>query len=474
MKTKTRIAVVGAALWASAAFWSGAAMAETLVAPVVPNRDVVNVEAFGATREATKVDNGAVAKAKAVSDKKRVPLVNYHNVDYANLGAKIWRPTFGTKDTAATFSVTTAGKAEEATQVLGFTADSDASVYPDRDSVSVFAQNVSQAPVFASSSTTFTATTVTAPGLAAVAASIKEGMLVDVAGAPKWTGTVTGINGDTLTVSAWYVVDKSRTASTPPSGAAIKVNPTTKIWAMNANVTLMPDGDANAATGFELGLLPVKPGTGGSVWGFDAVGFGPEPAYAGHIARGSLTRGFSAEGDTKMLWGYYAAKAVDVSYGAYNDFNQQGQRINFYSEKGKWGFRSLSDLTAFYANAPDIGISIQDPQVKALTIAKAGVEKFGIDQDGQITNVHMKAVLLYGSAVYPDDVAYVLLSASNAVLTLPNPTSDPGRVVAVRSFGENTIKTAVGTIDGASDSKGMPAGFMGRFIAVGNAWYQVP
>lgn len=220
------------------------------------------------------------------------------------------RETFGIYEKAAV-SWAIANEPNGRPQVNGFSPTSVLASYADRDSVAFFASNVAPAPTQTVAATGFTATTVT---LAAVADDdVVAGMIIDTNDATKYSGIITSVSPDrlTLTVSAWYQMGNTAPGQVPSGTPTLYINPITKVWAHNANVFLTPSSHAKRAAGFELGIInnkgPVTYGDGGSgvnggnnlLWGYDAVPLGTYPGGVGYIARGDIIRGFVSRGQAQ-------------------------------------------------------------------------------------------------------------------------------------------------------------------------------
>lgn len=207
---------------------------------------------------------------------------------------------YGTMSYATTASYIANGGLNAPPQVLGFTSPSDLALYPDRDSVTVYASNTGPAPTVNISTATYTATTII-PGTALTAAQIKElriGMIIDTKHTTKYSGFITGwaSNGTSITVSNWYLSGGGTTPVTPANGTGAYVNPITKIWAHNANVGLDGSSHANGATGFEIGIFNNK-AANLATWGFDCINLGSNRAQYAHLSRGTFEAAYYVEGD---------------------------------------------------------------------------------------------------------------------------------------------------------------------------------
>lgn len=215
-------------------------------------------------------------------------------------------------------------------QVNGFNTDSQLATYADRDSVAFFTSNLAPAPtqiVMASSFTKASATLVS-PARAEVVA----GMIVDTNDRPKYSARITAISADrmTLAVSGWYRAGNVAAAQIPKGKPTLYINPTTKIWALNANATIMASSLASRAVVAEFGILnnkgPLTYGDGSAgpdgganqIGGVDVTSLGTYPGGFGYIARGDIWRGFVSRGQEQ--------------YGFVVEDGKQNPAVGFVSE----------------------------------------------------------------------------------------------------------------------------------------------
>jgi hypothetical protein len=231
------------------------------------------------------------------------------------VGQRIIGGHHGTSDYAATYSVRGGNvDLESSSEVLGISSPSELATYTDLDAVTFYADMTAPPALFGAASATYeSGRVILSPGLSADDVKrLRIGMIVKTRHVPAWSGIITNFesNGSSISVSGWYLIGGGGTASTPTNGTGIDVNPFTKVWAHNANVGLASDSFANAACGFELGVINNKASPGGVgnhplVWGMDVVNLGLYPAECAFIARGN-GNGF-----------YYGSKAQDCDVGFY-------------------------------------------------------------------------------------------------------------------------------------------------------------
>lgn len=231
--------------------------------------------------------------------------------NYRTGALKVYRDTFGTYDQAAVMSVVSNRSADPTTQVMG---TSDPATTSERGSVSVYADNTAKPPLVDSTSTTFTATSVTVTG--ADLTGVEVGMVVDVGGAEHSggspvTGVVQSVSGQTITLSAQWHAEGGALAATPSAGARVRVNRVNKVWGLNVNVrSTTAEGSpltAVSLAGIELGvetdhdyaadwLDPAA--TGRHAFGFDSwrnTNYTGRPT-AHYAARGGARFGYAASG----------------------------------------------------------------------------------------------------------------------------------------------------------------------------------
>jgi len=210
----------------------------------------------------------------------------------------------GTTDFACGLSIRNNGADDNIAEVLGITDPSQLAVYTDRDTVGLYVDNGSPGASLASTTGSYTATSVTTSTVPSADAlkTFRRGMIIDTRHSPKWSGVLTSwnANGTQLNVTNWYRVGEALgVASTPTSGTGFDLNAFTKVWAHNANVYLNSWGHATQACGFELGSFnekgdPVTEGSDPKVWGYDSVNLGTYKCESAFIARGSFFKGFEA------------------------------------------------------------------------------------------------------------------------------------------------------------------------------------
>ena len=240
-------------------------------------------------------------------------------------GRRVSGKTNGIFDYGAIQSVIANSGLETGAQVMGYATDSNLGTFNSRDSVAQYVSNTAPPPMIQTSAASYTASTIipSVPLTASQLKLLRVGMIIDTQHSPtKYSGFITGwaADGSSLTVSAWYLSPGSSTPATPSSvgtPSAI-INPVTKVWAHNANVTLAAASQANQSSGFELGTLnnqsaPTTPDSLPRTWGFDSVSLGTYKGTAAFIARNPWFYGYYAVGQDHGFR-YDSGTGVGLSY----------------------------------------------------------------------------------------------------------------------------------------------------------------
>lgn len=365
--------------------------------------DILNVKDNGGGENSSKSgweDSSALVKSKASSN-------NTLTEDELNLGnksIKLWKKASGIKDSAVAASFSLGDETEPKTQVTGVDSPSELASYSNRDCVAVFAQNLSRPARFESSNTVFTSTSVVITNLPG---GLFEGMLIDVnqGGSPWYTSRIESISGDTIQVLAWYEVGTSN-QGIPSNGDEVKVDSYTKIWAHNANIEIKTDGEANSGTGFELGLLCQKAGSGANTGGFDVVVLDGERPQYGYRAR--------AGSGLSLLYGFMASQNVEIGVSLKNN---------------------------------SIGLEIEDASSTAIVVKKDGNSRFKIDENGRQSGTYYPVQLASTSTTVSVDSVYTIAISPGITLTAPSASSaGAGKVMYfVNKSGGNITTIDQGT-----------------------------
>jgi hypothetical protein len=365
-------------------------------------------------------------------------VVTPEDVAFPNRAVKTWKRPAGIKDGAVAASFTLhPDETERTTQVTGHSDFNQIGSYAGRDSVALFFQNYATPPVVDTSSTTFTATSVSSPDFSSVTDEIKEGMIVDIGfPAGPWVGAViTSKTGTTtLNVEEWIVIDGNPTptvATTPADGSNAKVNVFTGAWGINGNVRVQDGDSASKAVGFELGLICNKVGSGAGSTIFDAINLGgAEKPGIGYHARGGILTAFKQSGA-----------------GTGTGFNSQNADQGFLAEGSKvTSFRSV------------------DPVGRHFSTVVNGSNKFTIENNGTCGNLYAANVNVSTSTTLPTDTTVALATASGITVTFPTATGKSGKMIFVRNASAGSI-----TVDGSSLATGTGA----LYISDGSGWIKL-
>jgi hypothetical protein len=361
---------------------------------------------------------------------------------------KVYRDTFGTFESAAGSSVVVnrgTGQQQTATEVEGVTTPGVAQ-YQGFDHVGFFAAAYSfPSQIYPGSGAIYTTTTLTQAGLSAFV--VERGMLIKTSHATWFVGKVVSKAGDTITVDGWYA-QATGIAAIPANGTGGIINPNTKIWVHNANLHLPATGNADSGTGFELGLLCDKTGSGANTVGFDVITLSGEDSKAHYESRGNTTDG------------YHSSNATQASFHASQSTSLGGSRYGFFSETAKTGFLSSVDTNAFVAT---------NATGAALQVNKDGVTQSNINSDGQFTRLRLKTADYGVGGTISDDVTFAV--AVGATINLPATIRGDGHTVFVtnQTGGVVTVGGNTHTISGAASTT--INSLEGRmFVSFGGNW----
>jgi hypothetical protein len=416
---------------------------------------MISATDYGAKDDGLTDDRIAEALASTVAREGRNLMRGGEMFTAHRRGIKVYKSTSGIKDAAAVVSITAGNDDDEpVTQVLGFANDADVGGYPDRDHVGLFVQTIARPALVTTSNTTFSDTSVTSSDLtAAIAAGkIKRGMMIDTGETPKKTGTVIGASGSTITVSAWYVVAAARGVGTPAAGTTIYVNPSTKVWALNANVLLPADAMATGAVGFELGLVNDK--TDGAGYLYDAVNLGSKRGGTAFQCRGSWVEGFHAYEGTNF--GFTSQKAAV---------------INFYAAGGPIGFQADAAAgVAFLAKGGGTALEVRNTDGATLTYLNA---------TGAWNRLKLQGVSFLANQTIDADTVVCLAPPVSAVtiINLPTPTgvgANGQRLLYLKNPKSSTANVLwAGLVEDASGSIATTPGTALTMWSNGASWIPI-
>jgi len=195
--------------------------------------------------------------------------------------------TFGTYATATVSSLIANGAGNNLPQVLGITLDGDSglALYPDRDSVVSYRANQSHKPLVDSTSVTYTVNSVIC-SLALDLSQVLIGMIIDTHHTPKYSGIITAINGNIITVNNWYQIGNTAKGQIPPNTFGIMINPVTKIWGDNVDLFLNVGDPEIPCSMVEYDLINNQ-STASNKNGIDMMSMGNIGGDAGFMTRNS-------------------------------------------------------------------------------------------------------------------------------------------------------------------------------------------
>lgn len=414
--------------------------------------EVVSTVDYGALDTALSDDTAAESAALGQATGARTLLRSKWMYKVPKRGIKAWKATFGTRDQAAVASFVAGDESKEgSTEVLGFTADSDVSVYGDRDHVALFAQQNALPALVSTSNTTYTATSVTSSDFtdAIAAGKVKRGMMIDTGETPKKTGVINGASGSTITVSAWYIVDGTRNTATPASGTVAYVNPSTKVWALNANVVRPANAMASGAVGFELGIIDDK--SDGASYGYDLVNLGSKKGLNAFQSRGRFVQGF------------YAYNGTDYGFVA-----QTPAQIGFYAQGGPVAMQSDgATAIAYLAKNAANALVVQNSAGSSVTI---------LDGTGAWQTLRTKYATFANGATIDGQavVASSTVATASTTINLPAPAGNTNRVLYVKNPKGSTVTVFfAGNVEDASGSVQVAPGGATTLISDGSKWIPI-
>lgn len=383
------------------------------------------------------------------------------------------RSTFGYFEKAAV-NWAIANEPNGRPQILGILNDNQLAVYQDRDSAAYYASNFAPPPTQTVAAASFTSTTVTltAPAVTGVV----PGMLIDTNDAVKFSARITAISQDrmTLTVSGWFRMGNTAPGQVPTGTPTLFLNPTTKIWAHNANVFIGPLSHAHRGAGFELGVFnnkgPLTYGSGGSgpdggvnlLWGYDAVNLGPFQGGVGFISRGDFLRGFVSRGQSQF--GFVVEDNAQNPGASFASETLTGKHFSSRSggvEKmhiradgalvGNTELRHVSPLVTFYGATEANGIRLSG----SATGAETAIFSVGADATvnlsiggkgaghvvgiGALTGLGNEALRVVSVANQVNALRVTGAAAGGAILLRPG-GADANTALLVHALGNDTVQ----------------------------------
>ncbi|EIC81999.1 hypothetical protein, partial [Serratia sp. M24T3] len=301
------------------------------------------------------------------------------------------------------------------------------------------------------SATTFTSTTVTAPGIGTSSAVIKKGQVIDVKDTTAgvvYSSLVLSMSGTTITIdTAWYVRDGTgSTTGTPNAGSLMIVAGFTKAWGQNTNITLNADSFATGIAGYELGLVNNK--TDGSGYGFDCVSLGSKKIGNFFQARGAGIIGFVS----------YVGRAFGC--------------VSFSATTA--GFYSSGDNVGFSGQGNAIGVEIKAPTTYALQVVKNdNTFMTGMNPVGAWQKLRLDASSITSGGSMSSFTPFntITPASDGAQFTMPAASSLGQVLVYIRNLHATYSVVAVGSFEGGAGTFTIAAKTTKQFWSDGNYWY---
>lgn len=302
--------------------------------------------------------------------------------------------------------------------VLGINSLYGLTQYIDRDSVALYADNT--APDFKPweviTNAHITPTSIVSESIDHT--KILPGMIIETKDTPKWTTYVISVSQGKIITSGW--VNMTTKHMGVPKTNVLLVNPITKIWATNFNITLPVDSRAVKGVVQENGVVNNKIKSG-IVNGVDTVilpysKFGGTSAY---IARAANT-GFNQQ------WS--------------NGFLSLGNKYSFVSKNSPANHSLVSFLDI---SDSEVGMQFSGNNKRHSVEWKNGdVITAAVSPLGQIEKINYKTLLVENDFHLNDQYArYVFAAKENITITLPDGGVIDGFTLKLSSMGDgkNTI-----------------------------------
>lgn len=281
--------------------------------------------------------------------------------------------------------------------VLGINSLYGLTQYVDRDSVALYADNTAPdyKPWEVITNAHITPTSIVSESIDYT--KILPGMIIETKDSPKWTTYVISVAKGKIVTSGWVNM-KTKHMGVPKSNILL-VNPITKIWATNYNITLPSDSRAIKGVVQENGVVNNKTKSG-IVNGVDTVilpysKFGGASAY---IARAANT-GFNQQ------WNY--------------GFLSLGNKYSFISKNTPANHVQVSFLDI---SDSEVGMQFSGSNKRHSLEWKSGdVITAAISPSGQIAKINYKTLLVKGNYHLNDEYArYIFTARDDITVSLPD------------------------------------------------------
>ncbi|HIF5761476.1 TPA: hypothetical protein ACX3MK_005112 [Raoultella ornithinolytica] len=336
-------------------------------------------------------------------------------------GVYVSRDTFGLRANAAAAAITANTMTPFTFPIIGLNFMKALASYKDRDSVGLYVGNASSPfkPWERVSSGKYTPTSFESDSLDTQ--KIKPGMIIDTMHKDRWSAVVVKVSPGKIITNGWVSLSTGK-IGVPPGTDGIIINPTTKVWTTNFNVSLSANGRASKAVVQENGVINNKVENPSSVYGIDNIVL-PQSKYGGTIS--FLSR--SATSGNKQQWsvGFMARGSKDANFssvdGSANKTTQTG-----YSENS-------SAVNGMVFNGKN-----KDSSVKWISNGKVLAK---ISPSGQFEKISYKTKVLTESSQLDSNYSkFIINSKSDVRLQLPSPKNEvDGLTIQIVNFSGHKI-----------------------------------
>lgn len=337
------------AAFSAAAQAAVAGNSQEIQTPDIPSSDwaIVLIEA-GQYVLSDYVDTGNREVVWLAMPGAEITGVEYLNGRLLRTGSKINDFHHGLTDSAVSFSISANRNNDLMAQVSGITNPNQLSKGNGRDTVALYVDNKLPAATYGAAAVTSYSATGAVLSVAMTTEQqrkMRVGMVVQTRHAPqKYAGILTAWTANSITVSAWYLVDGSATGTpaTPPGTHGLDVNVFRKAWALNANVFIDSTSYGDAVNAFELGLRNEKgepTSRGGAIEanGFYMANLATTGSYYGDAAflnGGKWTYGYKARGSTTHAFYYDGSEEAGGDPLLSLIYGRNAAAVPFYQVKG--------------------------------------------------------------------------------------------------------------------------------------------
>ncbi|EOY6186332.1 hypothetical protein ACP9HP_002167 [Escherichia coli] len=306
------------------------------------------------------------------------------------------RDTFGMRQSAVVASFKANSKNPFSFPVLGINSLYGLVDYKDRDSVALYADNT--APDYNGweilSADKITPTSILSNSIDPTL--IKPGMIIETKTNPKWTTYVISVTKGKIITSGWVNMQTRHMGY--PKAQTLLINPLTKIWAANFNITIPENSRSVKGVVQENGIVNNKINNG-IINGIDTVIL-PYSKYGGSSA--------------------YVARSANTG------LNQQWEN-GFLSLGNKFGFVSLSkevnhvNVSFLDASNADIGVKFLGSNKKhSIEWSDGQKVTASISPSGEVEKINYKTKVIKSNDELTDSFSqYIFMTKNDITVQLP-------------------------------------------------------